>query len=841
MKKLILIITLFLLALTITPALAQAPDGEEYIVQRGDWLAKIAGKYFGDVQTFQVIVEATNAKAAEDSSFAVIRNPNLIVPGQKLWIPTEGMSMAGSGAERVTAAIELTTNPWLWVSFGDPLQQFDLDNPDAYTISFNSDGTVNVKADCNNATGTYTADDSGGLSIQLGPMTMAACLPDSRSDEFVQNLSFVRNFFFENGFLYLDMMADGGTFQLASASEAMPMAAPVEFGEAWEAVDCAAFDVVPEIAAQADCGTVTVPENRSGDSDRTLQLAVVRVRSTSDSPGTPVIKGTGGPGSNGLQAANNANFLQTHADILVDRDWIFFSQRGTKYAQPYLTCPAYDAVPFEAALNNVGDEERRTQQSEAMQACLDDFAAQGVDLSSYNTNENAADIDSIRQALGYDKIIYYGQSYGTLLGQFLLRNHPEILESAIIDGIAPATAVRWSDVTDFQAAFQRVFEACAADEACRTAYPDPEGALAEAYAALQANPQPLTVQVDVNDGQAGTVQLDGLLAMNGLFIQLYTSGGYSLVPTIAYQMRDGDISALSQVVPLTLNSRDNARVMHFAMACSDDPVESLDDLNLDGFADMYRDLTLDDVQQYITNCPLLNLTRLPDSSDELVTSDVPTLLLQGGLDPATPVAGGNSVQAGLSNSYNIIFPAGTHIQEHDPCGIAIMDAFMTDPLAEPDSSCVNSQLTFAVPRQVTVNSADDSLSMTVDLPAGFTPMAQPNQYQGQTVILTFYAIPAGTPDVQSLEEALNTIAATSRAPLDNTDIVDGDPVAGYATKTIQSGAEIQGTQLGTDIIAFENEAGIYVIQSIQIDPATLEKWRTTDLPAILETVTVSGQ
>ena len=62
-----------------------------------------------------------------------------------------------------------------------------------------------------------------------------------------------------------------------------------------------------------------------------------------------------------------------------------------------------------------------------MVACLDEFAAEGVDLAAYNSDENADDIDALRQALGYDKIIYYGESYGTLLGQYLLRRHPDIL------------------------------------------------------------------------------------------------------------------------------------------------------------------------------------------------------------------------------------------------------------------------------------------------------------------------------------------------------------------------------------------------------------------------------
>ena len=77
---------------------------------------------------------------------------------------------------------------------------------------------------------------------------------------------------------------------------------------------------------------------------------------------------------------------------------------------------------------------------DAIQACKDDYKAQGVDLTGYNSVENAEDINAIRKTLGYDKIIYYGQSYGTLLGQFLLRIHPEIMEAIVLDGIAPASA-----------------------------------------------------------------------------------------------------------------------------------------------------------------------------------------------------------------------------------------------------------------------------------------------------------------------------------------------------------------------------------------------------------------
>ena len=98
MKKAMLLLTLFAMLLTGNVATAaapsQAPDGEAYIVQPNDWLMKIAEKFYGDANAYRVIVEATNAKAAEDASFAVIDNPSLIRAGQKLWIPAQAQPVA---------------------------------------------------------------------------------------------------------------------------------------------------------------------------------------------------------------------------------------------------------------------------------------------------------------------------------------------------------------------------------------------------------------------------------------------------------------------------------------------------------------------------------------------------------------------------------------------------------------------------------------------------------------------------------------------------------------------------------------------------------------------------
>ncbi len=99
MRKAVLLLTLFVMLLTgnvVTAAPpSQAPAGQAYVVQAGDWLVKIAEKFYGDADAYGVIVEATNVKAAEDASFATIDNPSLIRVGQKLWIPAQPVVREG--------------------------------------------------------------------------------------------------------------------------------------------------------------------------------------------------------------------------------------------------------------------------------------------------------------------------------------------------------------------------------------------------------------------------------------------------------------------------------------------------------------------------------------------------------------------------------------------------------------------------------------------------------------------------------------------------------------------------------------------------------------------------
>ena len=109
---------------------------------------------------------------------------------------------------------KLRANPWQWVSYNGPVESFFIDQPQNYALTFNADGKVAIRADCNKAVGSYQGEDNR-LAIKVGGMTRMACPPESRGVQFVSFLGYGTHYFFEDGYLHIDLFADGGTLVFA--------------------------------------------------------------------------------------------------------------------------------------------------------------------------------------------------------------------------------------------------------------------------------------------------------------------------------------------------------------------------------------------------------------------------------------------------------------------------------------------------------------------------------------------------------------------------------------------------------------------------------------------------
>ena len=155
------------------------------------------------------------------------------------------------------------------------------------------------------------------------------------------------------------------------------------------------------------CATLAVPLSRTGGAPGTVGLDIERLQAGAVPTHTAVIGLAGGPGQAALPLA--AGMAKEMAPALGSRDLLVFDQRGTGSSGP-LTCPALESsVEVFGAIG------------QAFEHCaLQIGAARG----SYTTQESVADIEAIRQASGYEKLVLFGVSYGTKVALEYAERYP---------------------------------------------------------------------------------------------------------------------------------------------------------------------------------------------------------------------------------------------------------------------------------------------------------------------------------------------------------------------------------------------------------------------------------
>lgn len=222
------------------------------------------------------------------------------------------------------------------------------------------------------------------------------------------------------------------------------------------------------------CGRLTLPENpeRPG---RVVEIAFMLVKAPRriDENG-PVVFLNGGPGDNSLYFAEQLVRHPHIRDVVVDRDWVFFDQRGTGRSNPSLYC-----APDADWLKQV-------------KTCHDQLVAQGIDLSQYNSVRIAGDMEALRKTLGVRQWNLWGISYGARLAVVSARSYPASVRSIILDGSGvPEGQELIDDARGTEIALNKIFSKCAADSACAAAYPQLRTRFVAALPRLRQ--QPLTV------------------------------------------------------------------------------------------------------------------------------------------------------------------------------------------------------------------------------------------------------------------------------------------------------------------------------------------------------------
>jgi len=464
---------------------------------------------------------------------------------------------------------------------------------------------------------------------------------------------------------------------------------------------------------EIDCFLLQVPENREKADSRFIELHVVKLSSRWGredenepdedeidyglAPGKrddPVIYLTGGPG------ARVGYYVERFKDhtLLDHRDLYILEQRGIGWSGDF--CPFYSTRSPERGEVDSFDEYLAAGH-DLLRDCIVNAQAAGVDVTGYNTIENARDVKALRRALGFEKWNVWGISYGSILGQAYAKEDPEGILALAIDAIMPldirASDEYWRVVNWYQRDLTKLQEICDAQPRCKKLYPDISGRLRQAVSSMNGQ----AIVVDTPDTEvfpSGKARFFPDIAAFLPFTAFYEQDNYPGLPGLIYawaniiESRDKPVfQALA--VALGAGDDDASNGMHNAVFCLDGDAGQQ-------AAAFRRDLVDHPVfTSAITNeadldraerlCDELGMPSRPGSDYSAIETDIPSLIIEGDMDPITPPPNAKAILPGFSNGTYVEFPYAGHGPSRSvKCAGHMLNAFFDDPGAEPDLRCV---------------------------------------------------------------------------------------------------------------------------------------------------------
>ncbi len=436
---------------------------------------------------------------------------------------------------------------------------------------------------------------------------------------------------------------------------------------------------IPTVTKDAVCGKYEVFEDRTGKTGRKIALNILILPAMSArAAADPIFVLAGGPG----QAA--ASLPKTAGDYLVrlrrERELVFVDQRGTGESN-LLQC---NAVGNKDEMRGYFMESNNVDGIRECQSQLEKKA----NLSLYTTTIAMDDLDEVRAALGYDKINLFGGSYGTYAGFVYIRQHPDRVRAAILEGVTPLDAkIYLPFAKGVEHSLERMFTDCAADADCAAVFPKLRAEFSELTAKIEKRP-PEFESTNLLSGKREPVTLSSNMFREHIRSLLYVPIYWRWLPLLVHEANKDNFGPFASIAYANLRSLTDqlARGMSLSVVCAEDvPFITEDEIKSSTSGTFYGDYRL---RTSIKACENWPRGKVPASSTEPVRSDVPILMITGDLDPVAPPWLAAGALRFLPNGRHITIPNTGHYFRFE-CTDNIFVEFMSKGSAKGlDDSCV---------------------------------------------------------------------------------------------------------------------------------------------------------
>jgi pimeloyl-ACP methyl ester carboxylesterase len=348
------------------------------------------------------------------------------------------------------------------------------------------------------------------------------------------------------------------------------------------------------LAADAKCGTVQVPEDRSRAGGRRIGLNVIVLPALGTVTLPALVDVEGGPGNASTDSA--AFYAGDGKPYRANRDVLLVDQRGTGGSN-LLACPEL-AASLDRPLYPVAKVAQcRTRLSSS------------ADLRFYGTSDAVKDLDDVRGALAYENLDLTGISYGTTFALRYIDTYPDRVRAAVLIAPVPTSARPPRDHAILaNAQLNRLLADCRADKACGSKF-DPSKDFSKALKRLAGGQREVFMEV--------------------IRTAMYVPSTARTIPYIVHQAASGNFKPWRQLAPRGRGGFGEG--VYLSITCGENfPGMKVAAARRAARATLFGDYRLRRQQQACQHWPGARI-----ASDHFlpVRADVPALILTGTDDP----------------------------------------------------------------------------------------------------------------------------------------------------------------------------------------------------------------
>jgi len=452
-----------------------------------------------------------------------------------------------------------------------------------------------------------------------------------------------------------------------------------------------------------DCFRMQVPENHSKPDGRYITFPVIIFKSRTGSNGkAPLLHlGAGGPGApmylDYTYSVEELWRIHDDMSINIGRDLFVIDPRGTGLSEPLLSCGTFVDNELHRFELNLSLEENIARIDKDYFKCIDDFLAEGIDLTSYNSFSIARDIEALRLAANVDQWVLLGVSYGSTYAQTITEMFPGSVESMILDSATfPRIKAHHDFIRRTTRPYQKLFNYCDNDPACTEADKNMENRIWALVQKLSDEPIFMLLENPYSDGVIPFL-LNGDRLIGAMFEGIYGVEIFSELPAI---IADLEARRQDRIKPYVMSyveymlDRSWGDVSATSHYCYEDKpfidFEQIESL-IEELPEGYIRNSARYFESWSRYCDRM---KIESAAPVLVPSEpfpVPTLFLHGRFDGVTPLSDVENNRSGFINHQLVTFDQSHSILTADDCAEQLAGLFIESHLLESsDITCGDS-------------------------------------------------------------------------------------------------------------------------------------------------------